>query len=64
MMPRTKGGDIIWYFETDDQKKTGVSANPQEIGICKSKEMLMATVKMRLRLWVTAVILKWNPSLA
>jgi hypothetical protein len=38
-------GDIIWYFKTDDKKKGGVSINPKEIGICKYKEMLMATVK-------------------
>jgi DNA polymerase elongation subunit (family B) len=43
-----KAGDIIWYFKTDiseKKKKAGVSINPQEIGVCKYKEMLMSTVK-------------------
>lgn len=43
-----KAGDVIWYFKTDGidkKKKAGVSINPQEIGVCKYKEMLMATVK-------------------
>jgi hypothetical protein len=44
MLLRAKAGDVIWYFKTDD-KKAGVSINPQEIGISKYKEMLMATVK-------------------
>jgi len=39
-----KAGDIIWYFKTDD-KKAGSSVKPEEIGITKYKEMLMATVK-------------------
>jgi DNA polymerase I len=39
-----KAGDVIWYFKTDD-KKAGVSINPEDIGITKYKEMLMATVK-------------------
>lgn len=38
-----KAGDVIWYFKTDD-KKGGVTINPEEIGIRKYKEMLMATV--------------------
>jgi hypothetical protein len=45
MVLGAKAGDIIWYFKTDDKKKGGVSINPEEIGICKYKEMLMTTVK-------------------
>jgi DNA polymerase, archaea type len=43
-----KAGDIIWYFKMDDgsdKKKAGVSINPEEIGVCKYKEMLKSTVK-------------------
>jgi DNA polymerase, archaea type len=40
----TKAGDVIWYFKTDD-KKAGVSIKPEDIGIKKYKQMLMATVK-------------------
>jgi hypothetical protein len=42
-----KAGDVIWYFKADgsNKKKTGVSINPEEIGLCKYKEMLMSTVK-------------------
>lgn len=43
-----KAGDVIWYYKTDGddkKKKAGVSINPQEIGVCKYKEMLMSTVK-------------------
>ncbi|HEX6281378.1 MAG TPA: hypothetical protein VFZ67_04065 [Nitrososphaera sp.] len=48
MLLGAKAGDIIWYFKTDisnKKKKAGVSINPQEIGICKYKEMLVSTVK-------------------
>src|SRR5215216_4913754 len=46
MLLGAKAGDVIWYFKTDGDKKEGrVSINPQEIGINKYKEMLMATVK-------------------
>ena len=45
MLLGAKAGDVIWYFKTDDKKNGGVSINPQEIGISKYKEMLMATVK-------------------
>ncbi|MDQ3969575.1 MAG: hypothetical protein M3275_14420, partial [Thermoproteota archaeon] len=49
MLLGAKAGDIIWYFKTDSsekkEKKAGVSINPQEIGVCKYKEMLIATVK-------------------
>src|SRR5919109_1000941 len=44
MLLGAKAGDVIWYFKTDD-KKGGVTINPEEIGIRKYKEMLMATVK-------------------
>lgn len=44
MLLGVKAGDVIWYFKTDN-KKDGVSINPKEIGICKYKEILMATVK-------------------
>jgi DNA polymerase, archaea type len=43
-----KAGDVIWYFKTDGddkKKKASVSINPQEIGVCKYKEMLISTVK-------------------
>jgi hypothetical protein len=43
MLLGAKAGDVIWYFKTDT--KAGVSINPQEIGIQKYKEILMATVK-------------------
>jgi DNA polymerase elongation subunit (family B) len=44
---RAKAGDIIWYFKTDGdkKKKAGISINPEEIGVCKYKEMLKSTVK-------------------
>jgi hypothetical protein len=46
MLLGAKAGDVIWYFKTDrEKKKAGVSINPQEIGVYKYKEMLMATVK-------------------
>jgi len=46
MLLGAKAGDVIWYFKTDGDKKEGrVSINPQEIGIDKYKEMLLATVK-------------------
>jgi DNA polymerase elongation subunit (family B) len=50
MLLGAKAGDVIWYFKTDDdssdkKKKAGVSINPEEIGVCKYKEMLMSTVK-------------------
>jgi hypothetical protein len=44
MLLGAKAGDVIWYYKTDG-KKGGVTINPQEIGICKYKEMLMASVK-------------------
>jgi DNA polymerase elongation subunit (family B) len=40
-----KAGDIIWFYKTDDKNKGRVSINPEEISICKYKEMLMNTVK-------------------
>jgi len=47
MLLGAKAGDVIWYYKTDGDKKKGgnVSIYPQEIGICKYKEMLIATVK-------------------
>jgi DNA polymerase elongation subunit (family B) len=47
MLLGAKAGDVIWYFKTDgsNKKKTGVSINPEEIGLCKYKEMLMSTVR-------------------
>ena len=50
MLLGAKAGDVIWYFKTDDdgsdkKKKAGVSINPQEIGVCKYKEMLLTTFK-------------------
>lgn len=39
-----KGGDVISYFKTDN-KKQGVSIKPEDIGITKYKQMLMAAVK-------------------
>jgi DNA polymerase I len=48
MLLGARAGDIIWYFKTDSgdkKKKTGISTNPQEIGVCKYKDMLMSTVK-------------------
>jgi DNA polymerase, archaea type len=47
MLLGAKAGDVIWYFKTDgsNKKKTGVSINPEEIGLCKYKEMLMSTIK-------------------
>lgn len=44
MLLEAKAGDVIWYFKTDDNKGI-VSINPQEIGICKYKEILVVTVK-------------------
>jgi hypothetical protein len=44
MLLEAKAGDVIWYFKTDDNKGS-VSINPQEIGICKYKEILVVTVK-------------------
>jgi hypothetical protein len=41
MLLGAKAGDVLWYFKTDK----GVSTNPQEIGILRYKEMLMATVR-------------------
>jgi hypothetical protein len=35
--------DVICYFKTVG-KRGAISLNAQEIGICKYKEMLMATV--------------------
>jgi len=48
MLLGAKAGDVIWYYKTDGddkKKKAGVSINPQEIGVCKYKEMLISTVK-------------------
>jgi hypothetical protein len=45
MLLGARAGYIIWYFKTDDKKNGGISINPQEIAICKYKEMLMSTVK-------------------
>ena len=39
-----KAGDVIWYFKTD-AGTGGVTLNPDEVGIRKYKEMLMASVK-------------------
>jgi DNA adenine methylase Dam len=44
MLLGAKAGDIIWYYKTDG-KKGGVTINPEEIGISRYKEMLLATVK-------------------
>jgi hypothetical protein len=39
-----KAGDVIRYFKTDD-KKACVSIKPEDIGITKYKQMLMAALK-------------------
>jgi DNA polymerase elongation subunit (family B) len=44
MLLRRRAGDVIWYFKTDE-KKAGVSLNPEEISVRRYKEMLRATVK-------------------
>ncbi len=41
MLLGAKAGNVIAYFKTEKD----VSINLQEIGICKYKEMLIATVK-------------------
>jgi hypothetical protein len=46
-----KAGDVIRYYKPEGDKKRGcVSIYPQEISICKYKEMLMATVKNALEI--------------
>jgi hypothetical protein len=52
MLLGARASDVIWYYKTDDKKKVGVSINLQEIGICKYKELLMATVKDTLEMLV------------
>lgn len=49
MLLGAKAGDVIWYFKTDD-KKAAVSIKPEDIGITKYKEMLMATMKEALEI--------------
>jgi hypothetical protein len=43
MLLGAKDVDVICYFKTVG-KRGAISLNAQEIGICKYKEMLMATV--------------------
>jgi hypothetical protein len=52
MLLGAKAGDVISYFKTHD-KKGGITINPEEIGIHKYTEMLMATVKDALEILST-----------